>query len=270
MEEEMKRKGFTLIELLVVIAIIAILAAILFPVFAKAREKARQASCSSNLKQVGLAFIQYTQDWDEKYPAGGFNTDTASTFFNYGGYYPAGWCNGAWAATIQESYVKSKGLWKCPSSRNTGMAATLPNSGPCDYAANGLILTVYSSHKVPTTNQIAKPDITVLLWDDAARTGNGYPGTLYCGATICIANDTEHFNYYWNMPGRHSDGDNYLLCDGHVKWLRSKGIPAPAAVTDHRRTFSNHTMNLNGDVTGWDGWDACYTSDKYMSLGVGE
>src|SRR5512137_1152715 len=63
-----KRRAFTLIELLVVIAIIAILAAILFPVFAKAREKARQSSCQSNLKQIGLAFMQYAQDYDEQYP----------------------------------------------------------------------------------------------------------------------------------------------------------------------------------------------------------
>src|SRR5256885_15549422 len=64
----MKKRGFTLIELLVVIAIIAILAAILFPVFAQAREKARQAACMSNLRQIGLAFAQYVQDYDERMP----------------------------------------------------------------------------------------------------------------------------------------------------------------------------------------------------------
>ncbi|HAZ64135.1 MAG TPA: hypothetical protein DCZ72_11075, partial [Armatimonadetes bacterium] len=69
------RRGFTLIELLVVIAIIAILAAILFPVFAKAREKARAASCQSNLKQLGLSVMQYTQDWDEMYPTGDVGGD---------------------------------------------------------------------------------------------------------------------------------------------------------------------------------------------------
>jgi prepilin-type N-terminal cleavage/methylation domain-containing protein len=83
----MRGNGFTLIELLVVIAIIAILAAILFPVFAAAREKARQTACSSNLKQLGLAFVQYTQDYDEQYPVGP------------AAFYGSHWGNG-WAGAI--------------------------------------------------------------------------------------------------------------------------------------------------------------------------
>ena len=93
------KKGFTLIELLVVIAIIAILAAILFPVFAKAREKARQTSCSSNEKQLGLGFLQYVQDYDEAYPCGIIRW--------------AGSAGGAWAATVYP-YVKSTGVFTCP------------------------------------------------------------------------------------------------------------------------------------------------------------
>src|ERR1035438_4951515 len=97
----MKRRGFTLIELLVVIAIIAILAAILFPVFAKAREKARTASCSNNCKQIGLAFIQYVQDYDEHYPP--YDNDTGGAVPRYG-----------WELLIQP-YIKNTQAFHCPS-----------------------------------------------------------------------------------------------------------------------------------------------------------
>ncbi len=88
-------QGFTLIELLVVIAIIAILAAILFPVFQKVRENARRATCTSNLKQIGLAFTQYTQDYDETLPPRG---NGAGTVF-----------------LLLDSFIKSKNVWRCPS-----------------------------------------------------------------------------------------------------------------------------------------------------------
>jgi prepilin-type N-terminal cleavage/methylation domain-containing protein/prepilin-type processing-associated H-X9-DG protein len=106
-------RGFTLIELLVVIAIIAILAAILFPVFARARENARRASCMSNMKQMGLGVLQYTQDYDEKYPqAYWYPNDSSSA----GGY-------AHWSGTIQP-YVKSNQLFVCPSSLGGGLAPT--------------------------------------------------------------------------------------------------------------------------------------------------
>lgn len=104
MKSRTSNQGFTLIELLVVIAIIAILAAILFPVFAQAREKARMATCTSNLRQLGLGMMQYTQDYDERYPAWtwGDNYAGKGQAFDY------------WANAIFP-YIKSTGIYKCPS-----------------------------------------------------------------------------------------------------------------------------------------------------------
>jgi prepilin-type N-terminal cleavage/methylation domain-containing protein len=113
-----KNRGFTLIELLVVIAIIAILAAILFPVFARARENARRASCQSNLKQIGLGLLQYTQDYDETLPpAGHFNTSPQ-----------------IWVWMDLDPYIKSQQLWKCPS--NTGGSTTWTANNYTHYVSN--------------------------------------------------------------------------------------------------------------------------------------
>ena len=122
------RHGFTLIELLVVIAIIAILAAILFPVFAKAREKARQASCQSNEKQIGLGLIQYIQDNDETFPGGAIPGAVA---------YPPGGGGGTgagagWAGEISP-YVKSPQLFKCPDDNTPGGTNAGYTSYPVSY-----------------------------------------------------------------------------------------------------------------------------------------
>ncbi|MEN6401236.1 MAG: prepilin-type N-terminal cleavage/methylation domain-containing protein, partial [Armatimonadia bacterium] len=114
-----RRRGFTLIELLVVIAIIAILAAILFPVFAKAREKARQTSCLNNLKQIGTAFIQYAQDYDERMPMRGINMVQPDT--SAPGYFFTTAYNGSttgklisWMDLVYP-YIKNRQVFVCPS-----------------------------------------------------------------------------------------------------------------------------------------------------------
>jgi len=126
----MKRKGFTLIELLVVIAIIAILAAILFPVFAKVRDKARQASDMSNEKQLGLAIIQYVQDNSEAYPM--------SVQYSTAGF---GGCFNTWAQTTQP-YVKSLGIFASPDDPAALSAISFPGGVNISYAANGAIVSL--------------------------------------------------------------------------------------------------------------------------------
>src|SRR5579862_3134643 len=116
------RRGFTLIELLVVIAIIAILAAILFPVFAQAREKARAISCISNLKQIGLSLIMYTQDYDEAFPSVITNSSQDGGCAPGLEWYALG---GGWA-TLANPYIKNGQIFRCPSSESPYWVAGQP------------------------------------------------------------------------------------------------------------------------------------------------
>ncbi|NUQ00816.1 MAG: prepilin-type N-terminal cleavage/methylation domain-containing protein [Armatimonadetes bacterium] len=189
-----QRRGFTLIELLVVIAIIAILAAILFPVFAKAREKARQSSCQSNVKQLMLAHAQYMQDYD------------AATCPSYLPWGPSG---NSWWWPLLGPYVKNNQLIVCPSSpQGVGTPAT----GNAGYGWNYNYLTyappgraaAYSGYTA-SEPQINEPSDTIVLADsrdnlDYVIAGATAPGTGY------------------SPEYRHNDGANFGFIDGHVKW----------------------------------------------------
>lgn len=123
-----RRNGFTLIELLVVIAIIAILAAILFPVFARARENARRTSCLSNMKQINLGMMQYTQDYDEHYPNYYWNNGTQAPGPENGGeWYPSATSTNWFWQNMIYPYVKSVQVFICPSSPSAGQPYKAPS-----------------------------------------------------------------------------------------------------------------------------------------------
>ena len=233
------RKGFTFIELLVVIAIIAILAAILFPVFAKVREKARQTSCLSNEKQLGLAFIQYSEDYDEHYPVGA--TGGYLTFWGL-----------SWTGRIYP-YVKSTGVYHCPDD-TTPTTAGDPNSVAVSYNYNASLLFNNGNAAFPgpvgAEAGFNAPSKTVLLNEisgDPVDVTTDNEGALTTGSTYSVGSNgtwagtenqwgptnptvlfetgvlggrAESAASYIDKAnlGRHNNGSNYLLCDGHAKW----------------------------------------------------
>ena len=187
------RRGFTLIELLVVIAIIAILAAILFPVFAKAREKARQSSCASNLKQLALAHLQYVQDYDER-------------TIHWFGYWDAGEYNPPAAAYWYENlmpYVKNGQIFICPSAPDRALnpGKTPANSYLCTYAMS-------EGYPDQSLSAFETPANTVMLCE--TQGSNYYRYRLEPNSDAPI--DATAIRM-------HNDGSNFAFVDGHVKWL---------------------------------------------------
>ena len=206
------RRGFTLIELLVVIAIIAILAAILFPVFAKAREKARQTSCLSNVKQITIAAMSYAQDYDETMVPSccGFPPDDASI---KGIVYPYHW--GAYGCSLilwpdlLYPYVKNAQVFRCPS------ASTLWTGYGYNYYYLGSNPSGASITYVAPLGQIGSPAETVAVVD--CDNYLAYAPTIYGSAWIP---GNQYFDR--NYAGcRHNGGANIGFCDGHAKWMQA-------------------------------------------------
>ena len=222
------RKGFTLIELLVVIAIIAILAAILFPVFAKVREKARQSTCASNEKQLGLAMLQYVQDYDEKFPA---DFDQGRT------------PNINWGQEIYP-YVKSLGAFVCPSNVLASATNTLGYDGgqapfiPSSYAMNGAMgfvncgfsdltnCTQYGPYKPLAA--INAPSTKVMIMESFVNNPNAFwPDWFQCSGAPCTPANVSQSSYYQAGFAGHTDFMNVVYLDGHVKAVRPETLASP-------------------------------------------
>jgi prepilin-type N-terminal cleavage/methylation domain-containing protein/prepilin-type processing-associated H-X9-DG protein len=199
----MQRRGFTLIELLVVIAIIAILAAILFPVFARAREKARQTSCLSNVKQISLAAQMYTQDYDEKWVPW-------ATSMNW-------W----WGTAVP--YIKNQQIFACPSGDGDPFRAS--TCGPTEnrtvhYGAN-------CGEGGQNGTQV--PNWRGPMWQSLAAIGSPAE-TIWMGDSTCVNLGPNQLypTQGTTCPGysaRHNEGVNLGFCDGHAKWMKPQSIP---------------------------------------------
>ncbi|HXI16661.1 MAG TPA: DUF1559 domain-containing protein, partial [Chloroflexota bacterium] len=206
--------GFTLIELLVVIAIIAILAAILFPVFARARENGRRASCQSNMKQIGLGLIQYTQDYDEKFPA-------IVVGYNYWG---TGDGKGPWLTLIQP-YVKSLQVLDCPSNPLPSPVGTATYPGP-SYAGN---MAGDHNYGNGPTDPPSKGIFETAGRDGVSLASVGSPATTIAVTESDWAPQFSSIVIDFNSGGPnllyagHLSTSNYLFADGHVKALKPSG-----------------------------------------------
>lgn len=233
----MNRRGFTLIELLVVIAIIAILAAVLFPVFAKVREKARQTSCISNEKQIGLAITQYVQDNDELYC---FNNGPGTTDWR----------------TFISPYIKSVDVWACPSNPSNNITNYDGDGLWQSYGANAWpYSTLFTNQVMPSQNTVPFPTNTggfsptslagiqtptsVIL---VGETAYGYQDVGWDVEAGCNPYPPAKATDCWNPPALfagHSGFANYLFADGHVKAMRLTATVTPVNMWDIQDAANN-------------------------------
>lgn len=263
------RKAFTLIELLVVIAIIAILAAILFPVFARARENARRASCQSNLRQMALGMEQYKQDYDSKFPMASTSSPIGTPpgsmpwgYYNDDGSYGGTSSNDAvYWNTVLQPYLKSTQILQCPSMNLRGFINYFYNSN----LGVGVGVQCNNSGRnscIKSDAALVAPAVTI-MFGDGGRYSSGQIANCHTSSTSdCpYSNPTggasqpaqgawkDTLPNAWvttapsklsDLQTRHLDGINFAFADGHVKWLRVEKL-----TYDHPNQ-GNPTFNATG------------------------
>jgi len=251
-----RRFAFTLIELLVVISIIAILAAILFPVFGRARENARRSSCQSNLKQIGLGALQYMQDNDEKIFSSFYGTAGNSNSSNY-----------KWMDAIFP-YLKSEQIFTCPSdsasnrqyifhAKSEANTGALAGKNYGSYGLNGAYgFNTSDSFRPPRSgngviiglSDLAVPAATVWITDNAneitATNSGGSQGFFWSSPAANPAVTSQRPRQLQNILERHLETTNVLFCDGHVKALKLDALAVTKAVFDPRDGQTKNVMTI--------------------------
>lgn len=233
------RRGFTLIELLVVIAIIAILAAILFPVFAKAREKARQTACLSNMKQIGLGMMMYMDDYDGVYPPH-YTTNPAGSSGPYS----------AWPQMVY-AYIKNSQIFVCPDRSDLtpmtdpgALTATAYSQAQTQvtYGMNYWLDSYY--YKDATESGIALPAETVWFAENAPTGATRGSYLVYAPfyeynfpTSAAYGINPPHPPAYASLVDRHTGGLNITWADGHAKWMRRSALEADQCDDGRQASF---------------------------------
>src|SRR5947209_9598883 len=256
-----RRAGFTLIELLVVIAIIAILAAILFPVFAQAREKARATSCLSNCKQIGTAVQMYTQDYDEALPSTYIYNDPKLGNVTGGGNPTFSKYSWSMWVILLDSYIKNRAVWKCPSGRDQivgpGSDRINVNLGYNEYLFRGVEISGVGRPNLSTLASFPAGVTGIALIADSSLGGIFHDwGNSDC-SQLPVAGENAKFGMHrikcangYGTSGssctctyRHADGGaNVVFADGHAKFMAGKTIVGGTDLPCERPVIKPYTQ----------------------------